>query len=279
MTNTVPEKSGFWSRPTLWKLLLLIVAYLVFYLAAGQVISRVFADQIDTDNVVSSASSIIFGVMLPIAIGAVALLIFTVKVGWLSSIFGPQPVRGRGWMWIGPIIVVAAIAAHLAGTDWSAWSAGEIVSLIALGVCVGLAEELVTRGIAVKMLRDAGHRERFVAVVSSLLFALMHTVNFIAGTELATVLATVVYTFGFGMCMYLTMRVTGTIWAAIVLHGLTDPTTILSTGGLDTSVTTGASGATTIATLLTVVLVAFGVVAIFFIRGRVGEEQPTRVSA
>ncbi|MDN5545908.1 MAG: CPBP family intramembrane metalloprotease, partial [Rhodococcus sp. (in: high G+C Gram-positive bacteria)] len=91
MTNTVPEKSGFWSRPTLWKLLLLIVAYLVFYLAAGQVISRVFADQIDTDNVVSSASSIIFGVMLPIAIGAVALLIFTVKVGWLSSIFGPQP--------------------------------------------------------------------------------------------------------------------------------------------------------------------------------------------
>ena len=69
----------------------------------------------------------------------------------------------------------------------------------------------------------AGHGERFVAVVSSLLFALMHTVNFISGMEVSTVLATVVYTFGFGMCMYLTMRVTGTIWAAIVLHGLTDP--------------------------------------------------------
>ena len=51
-----------------------------------------------------------------------------------------------------------------------------------------------------------------------------------------TVAVTVVYTFCFGMCMYLAMRVTGTIWAAIVLHGLTDPTTILSTGGVDEAV-------------------------------------------
>ncbi|WP_296552832.1 hypothetical protein [Rhodococcus sp. (in: high G+C Gram-positive bacteria)] len=104
MTNTVPEKSGFWSRPSLWKLLSVIVAYLAFYLAVGQVTSRVFADQIDTDNVVASASSIIFGVALPIAIGAIALLIFATKLGWLRDIFGPQPIRGRGWMWIGPIM-------------------------------------------------------------------------------------------------------------------------------------------------------------------------------
>lgn len=278
VTNTTPEKSGFWSRPTLWKLLLIVVVYLAFYLAVGQVISRVFSDQIDSDNVVASASSIIFGLALPIAIGAVALLIFIAKLGWLRSIFGPQPIRGRGWMWIGPILVAAAIAAHLTGTDWTAWSAGEIISLLALGVCVGIAEELLTRGIAVKMLRDAGHGERFVAVVSSLLFALMHTVNFISGMEASTVLATVVYTFGFGMCMYLTMRVTGTIWAAIVLHGLTDPTTILSTGGLDTSVT-GASGATVVATFITILLVLFAVVAIFFVRGRVSQEQPANATS
>lgn len=278
MTNATPEKSGFWSRPTLWKLILIVVVYLAFYLAVGQVISRVFSDQIDVDNVIGSASSIIFGLALPIAIGAIALLIFTAKVGWLRSIFGPQPIRGRGWMWLGPILVVAAIVAHLTGTDWSAWSAGEILSLAILGACVGLAEELVTRGIAVKMLRDAGHGELIVAVVSSLLFALMHTVNFISGMEVSTVLATVVYTFGFGMCMYLAMRVTGTIWAAIVLHGLTDPTTILSTGGLDTSVT-GASGASSVASLLTVLLIVFGVVAIFLIRGRVSTEQPANTAA
>ena len=279
MTNTVPEESGFWSRPTVWKVLLLIVVYLAFYLAVGQVTSRVFADQIDTDNVVASASSILLGVALPIAIGGIALLVFTTKVGWLRGVFGPQPIRGRGWMWIGPIIVVAAIVAHLAGTDWSAWTTGEVIALLVLGAGVGLTEELATRGLAVKMLRDAGHRERFVAVVSSLVFALMHTVNLIAGMKASTVLGTVVYTFGFGMCMYLTMRVTGTIWAAIVLHGLTDPTTILSTGGLDTSVTTEVSGAAAITSLLTVLLVVFGVIAVFLIRDRIGEDRHTPVSA
>lgn len=79
--------------------------------------------------------------------------------------------------------------------------------------------------------------------------------------------------------MYLTMRVTGTIWAAIVLHGLTDPTTILSTGGLDTSVTTEVSGAAAITSLLTVLLVVFGVIAVFLIRDRIGEERHTPVSA
>ena len=38
------------------------------------------------------------------------------------------------------------------------------------------------------------------------------------------------------MCMYLAMRVTATIWTAIVLHGLTDPATFLSTGGVDEAV-------------------------------------------
>jgi len=42
-----------------------------------------------------------------------------------------------------------------------------------------------------------------------------------------------VYAFGFGVCIYLSMRVSGFLLVAIVLHGLTDPTTILATGGLD----------------------------------------------
>ncbi|MFE4498480.1 type II CAAX prenyl endopeptidase Rce1 family protein [Rhodococcus sp. NPDC056743] len=278
MTTAMHEKPGFWDRPAVWKPLLLIVIYLAFYLAVGQLLARVFADEIDTDNVVATAASILFGVVLPIAIGAIALLIFTAKVGWLRSIFGPQPIRGHRWMRIGPILVVAAIVAHLTGTDWSAWTGGEIVALLALGVCVGLAEELITRGLAVKLLRDAGRSERFVAVISSLLFALMHTVNLISGMEASTVLATIVYTFGFGMCMYLTMRVTGTIWAAIVLHGITDPTTILSTGGLDTAIA-GASGATVVATIVTILLIVFGIAAIFFIRGRISEKQPATAAA
>ena len=106
-----------------------------------------------------------------------------------------------------------------------------------------------------------------VAITSSVLFAAMHLVNLITGMALQTVLATLVYTIGFGACMYLTMRVTGTIWAAMVLHGLTDPTTMLSAGGVDAA-GPSAAGGNTVTFVLTLVLVLFGLIAMFFVRGR-----------
>lgn len=158
------------------------------------------------------------------------------------------------------------MVAHLAGTDLDAWTGRELAAMAFLGVSVGLAEELATRGVAVKMLRDAGHGERYVAVVSSLLFALMHTVNLASGMSAGTVVATVVYTFGFGMCMYLSMRATGTIWTAIVLHGLTDPTTVLDTGGIDQAVAGQDSGSSAVAGLATVGLIVFGFVSVLLLR-------------
>ncbi|MEV6279331.1 CPBP family intramembrane glutamic endopeptidase [Nocardia sp. NPDC051832] len=260
-------------RPTVWLAIGLIVAYLVFYLLVGQLTSRIFADRIADDNVLATAPSIWLGLVLPIAVGASALLLVTTRMGLLATIFGPQPVRGRGWMWLGPVLVLAAIIAHLAGTEWDSWTAAQVVAIVVLGLCVGVVEELATRGLTVQILREAGHSEWFVAVVSSAMFALMHSVNLISGMELTTVAGTVVYTFGFGMCMYLAMRVTGTIWAAIVLHASTDPTTILSTGGLDTAAGGSGGGASTVAAFVTVVLIGFGVVAVFFIRGRAREPQ------
>ncbi|AQA25034.1 CAAX protease self-immunity family protein [Rhodococcus sp. MTM3W5.2] len=257
-----------WRRPSVRMALGLIVAYLAFYLLVGRLVSSIFAGQIDKDNIVGSAPSILFGMALPIAIGAIALLIVTVRLGMIGKIFGPQPIRGRGWMWIGPVLVLAAIIAHLSGTDWSSWTGGRIAAMFVLGACVGFTEELATRGLVVQILRDARHSERFVAVVSSLVFALMHSVNLFSGMELSTVAVTIVYTFGFGMCMYLAMRVTGTIWAAIVLHALTDPTTVLSSGGIDSAVGTSSSGGA-IAALVTILLVVFGIIAAFFVRGKV----------
>ncbi|MGY1752974.1 CPBP family intramembrane glutamic endopeptidase [Blastococcus sp. SYSU D01042] len=276
MTGTAADRTSFWQRPATWKPVLLLAGYLVFYLAVIALIGLLFGDRID-DDVVADPVSTFFGLTLPIGIGAVALLLFTWRVGLLRRVFGPQPVRGRGWMWIGPVLVAGAVAGHLGATDWDRWSGAEVASLALLGLCVGVAEELATRGLAVTMLRDAGHSERFVVVVSSVLFAAMHTVNLLAGMELRTVAATLVYTFCFGVCMYLAMRVTGTIWAAIVLHGLTDPTTILSTGGVDEAVGAQDTGGwSALAGVSTFAFMAFAFVAVFLVRGnaRRSAQQP-----
>ncbi|SHF66620.1 CPBP family intramembrane glutamic endopeptidase [Geodermatophilus nigrescens] len=271
-SQTRSSRTGSWDRPATWKAFALVAGYLVFYVAVSQVVGLLAGDRIDDENVVADPGSTFFALVLPIGIGALALLAFTWRVGWLPAVFGRQPVAGRRWMWIAPVLVLAVVVGHAGAVDRDGWTGGEIAVLALLGVCIGVAEELATRGLAVEMLRDAGHGERFVAVVSSLLFALMHLVNLIQGMELRTVLATVGYTFCFGMCMYLAMRVTGTIWTAIVLHGLTDPTTILATGGVDEAVgAQTASGWSTLASVGTFAFMAFALVAVFLVRGRAGE--------
>jgi uncharacterized protein len=272
MGDSATRQTRFWDRPSGWKALLLVVGYLVFYLAVGQLIGLLAGDDITQETLLDSPRTVFVALVLPIGIGALGLLAFAWWAGWLAELFARQPVRGRGWMWVGPAVVGAAIVGHLIATDWDDWSGGQLAMLVVLGVCIGVAEELATRGLAVKILRDAGHGERFVAVISSLLFALMHTVNLLTGMTASTVAFTVIYTFCFGMCMYLAMRVTGTLWAAIVLHGLTDPSTFLASGGVDQDVSGGSTGAGDVLALVaTLLLLLVGVAAVFLVRGRADE--------
>lgn len=256
----------FFARPAAWKALVLVVTYLVLYLAVGQVVGLLFGDEIDTDNVLGTTGSIFFGLVLPIAIGATSLVGLSAALGWLRALFGRQPGRGRPWMWIGPVLVLGAVVGHLGSADWDVWTTEEILLILGLGLCIGVAEELATRGLAVKILRDAGHRERFVMVVSSLLFALMHLVNLLSGMKVSTVAVTVVYTFAFGTCMYLAMRVTGSLWAAILLHAATDPSTFLASGGLDEAVTDQTGGWSLLAALMTILMIVFALVAVVLVR-------------
>ena len=79
----------------------------------------------------------------------------------------------------------------------------------------------------------------------------------------------------FGVLMYLTMRVTGFLVWALILHGLTDPTTILATGALDElkTSTDAANGFLSGAAGWTFLLILAGYVLLIFVRGRVGEPK------
>ena len=72
-------------------------------------------------------------------------------------------------------------------------------------------------------------------VISSLVFALLHSANVLSGLPILTVALTVVFTFGFGVLMYLTLRVTGNLIWPMLVHGLYDPTLFLATGGIGVS--------------------------------------------
>ena len=275
MTDVRDERGhrGFLDRGGFWRLMLVVLVYLAIYLGAGWVATKIAPDEVKAD-LLSSVGSVFFHLTFGLIVGAVVLVIFLSATGWWRDLFARQPIGGSRWMWIAVIIVATPVVLRLFGIDYSRYTSGVVALIFATGPLIGFVEEVLTRGIAVKMLRDAGHSEWVVAAVSSLLFAVMHSINLFSGAAPLVVAVTVFYAFGFGVCMYLSMRVSGFLLVAVVLHGLTDPTTILATGGLDETASDAAHNALlTAASPFNFVVMFSGLILLIFIRGRVPGRQ------
>ena len=222
----------FWDRGGWWRALLLVVVYLALYLGAGWVGGKLFGDQVQS-SLFSTAGSVFAAVTWPLIVGAVLLTAFLLSVGWFRSLFARQPLGGRWWMWIAPGLIVITLVMRYVGIDYSVYPASAIAMTLVTGLFIGFVEEVLTRGIVVKMLRDAGTSEWLVMLGSSLAFGLMHGINLFSGMSPLVVGITVFFAFGFGILMYVTLRVTGNLIWPILLHALYDPTLFLSTGGID----------------------------------------------
>lgn len=219
----------FWDQGGWWRALLLVVVYMALYLGAGWVGGQLFGGLI-RPAMFSTAGSVFAAVTFPLIVGALLLLGFAASLGWLGALFGPQPVRGRWWMWVAPALIVLSEVLRYLGIDYAGYP---VVMILVTGLLVGLVEELVARGLVIMLLRRAGMAEWGVMLLSSAIFGLMHSTNVLNGQPVLTVAITVVFAFTFGVLMYLTLRVTGRLIWPILLHGLYDPTLFLISGGID----------------------------------------------
>ena len=249
----------FWNRARWWKSLILAAAYLVLYNLA----SLVMLPFVPATSDMNSASAVFVLYVVPIFIGGAILVAFGASVGWLRDLFGPQPIRGRWWMWIAVAVVLVFNILRFLTIDYSAAGLEFVLTWLLAGLFIGFAEEVLTRGYVVRIMRKAGHPEIAVALVSAALFALLHATNLLTGQAIVPTLLQLVYTFFFGICMYLALRVTGTLIAPILLHASTDPSIFLQTAFPSAGPLTAFSGLGNIAVIIT------GLVLVFFIRGRV----------
>ncbi|SDR75411.1 CPBP family intramembrane glutamic endopeptidase [Microterricola viridarii] len=248
----------FWERGGGWKALLLVVVYYALYQGGGFVFLPLL-QQVDPQ----SAAFVLVGTALPVLLGCVLLLVFGLSLGWLRELFGPQPIRGSWWMWIAVAAVLLFNILRFATIDYAEAGFDVVATWLLAGLFIGFAEEVLTRGYVVNLMRKAGHPEILVAVVSAALFAGLHSGNLLTGQPLFATLIQVGYTFGFGICMYLALRVTGNIIWPILLHATTDPSIFLQTAY-------PADGAlTSIAGLGNIVVIIVGLVLLIFIRGRI----------
>jgi hypothetical protein len=266
-----------------WPLLLVVAVYLAIYLPAGAVAARLADRSYSEADTLSSVGAVFIQLTAALIVGSIVLIAFTTFMGWNAEIFGRQQVYRSRWMWLAPVVVVAPILMRVVGIDWGGPTVSVILMMLATGALIGFSEELLYRGIAVKMLRSGGHREFSVAWVSALLFSLSHSVNIFSGGAPRTVALTVAYTLGFGLLMYLSMRAIGFIAGAMVLHGLTDPTTFLANGGLPDKVVADSSSVVGLPALAggyqLFLLIPAALIMASCIRGKVGEPKPAKAKA
>ena len=223
----------FWDRGRWWKALILTIGYLALYEPA----SLLMAPFVPFIGDAGSASYVLVLYVVPILIGALLLIGFGASVGWLRSLFARQRIQGRGWMWIAIAVVLLFNVLRFASIDYSAAGFDWVAAWLLAGLLIGFSEEVLTRGYVVRIMRSSGRSEIAVGLVSATLFALLHGFNLFIGQPLVPTLLQILYTFFFGFCMYLALRVTGIIVAPILLHASTDPSIFMqgtypATGGL-----------------------------------------------
>ncbi len=273
----------FWNRGGWWRAVLMAVIYLALYNGMGLALAPVLSGLVNVENLFGDPLSAFLAIGLQPLLGSIVLVIIAASIGWLPRpLFGRQPVLPRRWwFWLGPIFVLVPIVGHFFGIDYARYGTGVVLAVLAAGLFVGFSEDFLTRGMAVVMLRRHGYREWAVMALSSLIFASLHFSNFFTGQPVSTVLPTVIYAFAFGVCMYATLRAGGSLIWPILLHIFTDPTTILSSGGIDDGTHAALNTGNTIAIAGTFAYLTWAVVLLVVTRGDAegradADEQPRR---
>jgi len=218
-------------RPSVGIVLFVVYAaiFSVGFLASG----------VDYDAVADSTSNVMKAIVLPVGIGALVLLLVTYFFGWWRPVFRDED-RAPRWTLLIPAFMTVAVVAGLVTADWGGRDSSFIVWLLVGTLFVGIAEEVLTRGLLLTAFRG-GMGEVGVWFWTSLLFGLLHALNILFGQSVGATIQQIVFAFVFGSVLYACRRATGLLVIPIVLHALWDFTTFLSSGE-GATVSAGAQG-------------------------------------
>jgi membrane protease YdiL (CAAX protease family) len=173
-----------------------------------------------------------------LAAGGAMLLAFAAWSRWNGLWRDETRLPMTRLMWVAPVAMVAFLAIRLAYRLPVGAPLGLIGAILLAGVGVGLAEELLFRGIVLTSLRAHVTSEARAMLLSSLWFGGMHLTNALLGTSLwAAALQACVAAIS-GATLYQFRRATGFLAAGMVVHGLWDISLFLPAGPATTATST-----------------------------------------
>ncbi len=204
-------------KPTLLNALIIVVVYIAF-LTLLQKLSGV-----PYTAITKSSTNMLFGVLIPAAIGSLVLTITALWSGWWSDLWRDKyHIKDHAWMHIFMIIVVIEIIANFISGNISYLNIGFIVYAFIGTAFVGYSEELLARGLLVRGARGSGFSEVKVFLIVMVVFGCIHGVNIINGQSIMATLEQMVTAGLAGGVLYTIFRKSGFLAVPMVLHGLYD---------------------------------------------------------
>lgn len=232
-----------------------VIGIFVAYLAIVAALWKV--NKVDYATIGDSTRNIQRGIVVPIGIGAVMLIVATTVLdAWHDVLFEPER-SGPAWALVVPVLFVVVALINTSLIDYRSPNAGALPWLALGTLLVGFAEEVVTRGLLVVGLREAGWSPVAVYLMSTALFSILHSINALFGQSMKVTLTQMVMTILAGTALYVTRLSTGTLVVGILAHALWDFGTL--------GITTTKSQQKPLAGLLAFVMFAISLVAIWFV--------------
>lgn len=180
------------------------------------------ADERIVDNVIDS------GMYANLIVSAVLILVcfFTFKGSTRDIFFEKTPFTLSKLYFLYPLILVGLYIWALTNVEWASYSMDVILLVILASLAIGFNEEVVTRGILLVGLRNSEVKEWKVFVITTVIFALLHSINMFGASNFTQILVTLVS----GALFYISRRVFNTLLVPIVLHAIHDISYYLLTG-------------------------------------------------
>jgi membrane protease YdiL (CAAX protease family) len=159
-----------------------------------------------------ATSVIVQGVFSVLIIALIARLRWWRDTGFVGRVTRRALLAYSPWIVL-PLLMLADSGKSSAGLL-------VVVGFAAMMFMVGFAEEALLRGVVLRALLPSGVMR--AAILSSLIFGLAHLTNIFQGRDATSTVVQAVYATFIGIGFAGPRLYTGTIWPAIVLHGLID---------------------------------------------------------
>lgn len=155
-------------------------------------------------------------------IGKVIISILAVTLitmlSWSEKIGFTLQLNWREWLSYLPLLILPALSALV--SDFQVTSPAQITFFVLFAFAIGFAEEIIVRGIFLRILLPKGRA--YAVLMSSVIFGFMHLGNLLVGADLGSTLTQVVYATLIGIAFAGVLSYGRSILPLIVIHALVD---------------------------------------------------------